>query len=194
MSIPYIDIHTHNPRPEIWSPTMAGIHPWHSDKGLSLPNLGECDIIGETGLDFASNVSRDAQMQMFRAHLREAERLNKPVVLHVVRSFEEVMRELTRHSLSGVLFHGFIGSVEQAKRCYKAGYYLSFGRRSLSSPRTREVIAGAPDNLLFCETDDDLTMPIEQVYERIASLRDTSIEELAAQIYSNYKNFLQHNG
>ena len=61
----YIDIHTHNPREDVLSPTMAGIHPWLADKENELPDLAQCDIVGETGLDYACGVDREAQKRLF---------------------------------------------------------------------------------------------------------------------------------
>lgn len=186
----FIDIHTHNPRPDILSPMTAGTHPWDAGKGLTLPDLTTAQIIGETGLDFACSVSREAQERLFRQHLEVAERLNKPVVLHVVRSFEEVMSILKGYNLAGVLFHGFVGSLHQARRCVERGYYLSFGARSLRSPRTREVIAALPLRSLFIETDDAPSPTIEELYSAIAELRNSSTEQLKEQIEQNYKHLI----
>lgn len=188
----YVDIHTHHPRHDVISPLMAGIHPWEAEGHISLPDFSTCDIIGETGLDYACEVDRARQMELFRAHLTAAETLGKPIVLHVVKSFEEVMRTLRDYpTLRGVLFHGFIGSMAQAARCYERGYYLSFGARSLRSPRTREVIATAPTNLLFVETDDRVEPTIERLYSEVAELRHESINELGEQIVKNYEKLIQ---
>ncbi|MBQ8366349.1 MAG: TatD family hydrolase [Alistipes sp.] len=188
MSFNYVDIHTHNPREGILSPRMTGIHPWHAERGAELPDFAVCDIIGETGLDYAVEVDRAAQMRLFREHLVAATKLDKPVVLHVVKSFEDVMVTLRDYpTLRGVVFHGFVGSVEQAKRCFARGYYLSFGARSLRSPRTREVIALTPEGLLFAETDDSTEPTIEEVYDEVAAIRGESIAGLKQTIEENYK-------
>ena len=181
-----VDIHTHNPRSGVLSPTMAGIHPWDAERNLPMPDFSACDIVGETGLDYAKEVSREAQQGLFMKHLAAAEKLEKPVVLHVVKSFEDVMLALKKHRLQGVVFHGFIGSREQAQRAISEGYYLSFGDRSLRSPRTREVIATIPIEKLFCETDDNTEFSIEKIYQEVAALRAISHEELASEIEKNY--------
>lgn len=187
--IRYIDIHTHHPREDVLSPRMAGIHPWHAERGDQLPDFASCDIVGETGLDYATEVDRAAQMRLFRKHLDAAAKLHKPVVLHVVKAFEDVMVALRNYpTLRGVVFHGFIGSAEQAKRCFERGYYLSFGARSLRSPRTREVIDQTPADLLFVETDDSTTPTIEELYAEVATIRRKSIAELQQRIAENYKN------
>lgn len=182
-----VDIHTHNPRQGVLSPTMAGIHPWDAERNLPMPDFSACDIVGETGLDYAKEVSREAQQELFLRHLTAAEKLEKPVVLHVVKSFEDVMITLKKHRLQGVIFHGFIGSREQAQRAISEGYYLSFGDRSLRSPRTREVIATIPIEKLFCETDDNTEFSIEKIYQEVAALRAISHEELASEIEKNYR-------
>lgn len=188
MSFNYVDIHTHNPREGILSPRMAGIHPWHAERGESLPDFASCDIVGETGLDYAVEVDREVQMRLFRKHLDVAAELHKPVVLHVVKSFEDVMVALRNYpTLRGVVFHGFVGSVEQARRCFERGYFLSFGARSLHSLRTREVIAITPADLLFVETDDSTMPTIEEVYKEVAAIRRESIEDLMLNIEKNYK-------
>ena len=182
-----VDIHTHNPRLGVLSPTMAGIHPWDAERELPMPEFSACDIVGETGLDYSTNVSKEAQYELFLKHLAAAEKFEKPVVLHVVKSFEDVMLALRRYTLQGVVFHGFIGSSEQAKRAISQGYYLSFGNRSLRSPRTCDVIATIPIENLFCETDDNTEFSIEKIYEEVAALRGIIHEELASEIEKNYR-------
>ena len=186
-----VDVHTHNPRPGVLSPTMAGIHPWDAERGLELPDLSSSDIIGETGLDYACKVSREAQQRLFEWHLAEAERLNKPVVIHCVKAFEDVMNTLGKHRLAGVILHGFVGSKEQAKRAIERGYYLSFGRRSLGSPRSCEAIKITPMEQLFCETDDDKTLDISEIYHAVAKHKELTFEELAKQLERNYKRLFR---
>ena len=182
-----VDIHTHNPQSGVLSPTMAGRHPWLAEQNLPMAEFAACDIIGETGLDYAKSVCKEAQQELFMKHLAAAEKLEKPVVLHVVKSFEDVMLALSKYQLKGVVFHGFIGSKEQAARVIKQGYYLSFGQRSLRSPRTCEVIATMPIEKLFCETDDNTEFSIEEIYQKVAALRAISHEELASEIEKNYR-------
>ena len=186
-----VDIHTHNPREGVLSPSMAGIHPWDAEQDLPMPDFSACDIVGETGLDYSTKVRKEAQQELFLKHLDIAKSLDKPVVLHVVKSFEDVMLALRKQSIQGVVFHGFIGSKEQAIRATNLGYYLSFGDRSLRSPRTRDVAASMPIENLFCETDDRDDISIEEIYAEVAKLRGISPEELATQIEKNYKRLFK---
>lgn len=186
-----IDVHTHHPHKGALSPTMAGIHPWEAESELPMPDFAECDIIGETGLDYACNVDKVAQERLFRVHLKAAERLHKPVVLHTVKSFEQTIKTLSEYTLYGVVFHGFIGSKEQAQEAVRRGYYLSFGERSLRSSRSRLAIASTPLNRLFVESDDNPEVNITQIYTEVAAIKGVSFAELKREIYENYKTLFR---
>ena len=186
-----VDIHTHHPRPDVVSPRMAGIHPWDAERGSALPDFAHCDIIGETGLDYACEVDRLAQERLFRAHLEAAERLQKPVVLHTVRAFEPTIKILAEYNIAGVVFHGFIGSQQQAAEALRRGYYLSFGSRSLRSSKTRLAIVSTPLDRLFVETDDDPSLNIANVYAEVAAIKGVTLAELERYIYENYKRLFR---
>lgn len=187
----FVNIHTHHPKAEVLSPRMAGIHPWDATEEFVLPDFASCDIIGETGLDYASKVDKPTQERLFRAHLEAAERLHKPVVLHVVKAFEPTINILAEYNLEGVVFHGFIGSTQQATEALKRGYYLSFGERSLRSTRTLGAIASTPLERLFVESDDNAELDIATLYEAIAKIKELTIEELAEQTTKNYKRLIK---
>ena len=186
-----VDIHTHHPRPDVVSPRMAGIHPWDAERGRDLPDFDRCDIIGETGLDYACEVDRLAQERLFRAHLEAAERLQKPVVLHTVRAFEPTIKILAEYNIAGVVFHDFIGSQQQAAEALRRGYYLSFGSRSLRSSKTRLAIVATPLDRLFCETDDAPSLDIANVYAEVAAIKGVTLAELERYIYENYKRLFR---
>lgn len=182
-----IDIHTHRPT-EAVTIRAVGEHPWHAAE-CSLPTIEAieaADAVGEIGLDKACGVDFEMQRALFVKQLELAERFEKPVVLHCVRAFEEVMTLLERHTLRAVLFHGFIGSREQASRAVKKGYYLSFGARTEGSNKTIEALRETPLERLFVETDEADTT-IETMYLTIARLRGTEVEELEEATAENYK-------
>ena len=178
MKCSIVDIHTHRPTGKALEPSFAGIHPWQAETRRIeeiVPRFGEVDLVGEVG--------REAQLRLFREQLDWAERLSKPVVLHCVKAFEAVMRELAPHALRAVIFHGFIGSSQQAAEAIKKGYYLSFGERTVRSPRT-------PVENLFAETDES-DVPIEEIYRRIAQAKDLDPELLKCAIYRNYREIFE---
>ena len=190
-----LDIHTHNAQTHAQTIETAGIHPWHAPFGdLSevTRRAPEVNAIGEIGLDYACDVPREIQMEVFRAQLAIAERFEKHVVLHCVRAFEDIIKEVEKHHLKGVIFHGFIGSKEQAQRAVKQGFYLSFGERAFRSPKTIEAMLSTPLSNLFIETDESST-PIEKIYTKIAELRGISVAKLMQATENNLKRLLNKN-
>ena len=182
----YIDIHTHRPTALHIEPQAVGIHPWMAEKeAFDEAIFDNAVAIGEIGLDFACDVYRDTQERVFRAQLAQAEKRNLPVILHCVRAFEPTMKILAEYRLRAVIFHGFIGSVQQAKRAIDAGHYLSFGPNAFRSPKTIAALQSTPDDRLFAETDDSGEM-IENVYSKIAQTRGISVKELRVTIENNY--------
>ncbi len=212
MIAPYINIHTHRrtgegievvsvmagrdgvPEP----PFSIGIHPWQPgegfDTGAALREVetAPAAAIGEIGLDHAIPADHAEQETIFAAQLRVAQERGLPVILHCVRAFEPTMNILAAYTLPAVIFHGFIGSPEQAARAIGAGYYLSFGRRSLDSPKTVEAMRRTPLEHLFLETDDAPTH-IAEVYARAAQALDRPVEEIATQIETNYERVVGKN-
>ena len=203
----FVDIHTHNPlglnlgvrnyrlgidaTPPA-EPFSAGIHPWDVDdlpdrEGLlaDLESIN-CLAIGEIGLDKACASNFATQQELFERQLEIAARRRLPVVVHCVKSSAEVVTTLTHYPLRTVVFHGFIGSSEQAEQIWKAGCYTSFGFGALRSPKTLHTIEACPIDKLFLETDDSKTS-ITTLYEEVAHLRNVSTECLKKDIYNNYK-------
>lgn len=183
----YIDIHTHL-QTEALTIRCVGLHPWHTATG-KIPlreELSDADAVGEIGLDKACGVDFELQKRCFEAQLKLAVEGQKPVVLHTVRAFEEVMTTLKQYPLRAVIFHGFIGSREQAERALRAGYYLSFGARTAASPKSIEALRATPLDRLFVESDEDPT-PIEKRYEEVAALRGVTIAQLRTSVAQNYE-------
>lgn len=190
----YINIHTHRPAPDCISPTQAGVHPWHAlDSRIDTKALERAQMIGEIGLDYAADVDRHVQRTVFEEQLAAALRLKKPVLLHCVRAFEPTMRILSRYDIRAVVFHGFIGSVQQAAAAVARGYRLSFGMRTFSSPKTMLALRSIPSEAIFCETDDD-PVDIGEVYRRVAEVRCTEVADLIRQIEHNYEKLMNGNG
>lgn len=192
METRFVNIHTHRPQPDELTVTSAGVHPWEAERACvpAAEAFAGVQAVGEIGLDWARPVDRARQAELLHAQLRLAEQLGKPVVLHCVRAFEPLMQALAGYRLRAVIFHGFIGSPEQAARALKRGYYLSFGERSLRSPRTAEVLRTMPARRLFLETDESET-PIGEIYRQAAALRGTTPEELGETITENYKRIFE---
>lgn len=187
----YIDIHTHNFTSRHTELRAAGIHPWDAEVVELCDAMFEgAQAIGEIGLDFACKVSRERQEEIFRAQLAIAEQKELPVVLHCVRAFQPTLAILKEYRLKGVIFHGFIGSKEQAAEAVKRGYFLSFGEGVTRSPKTAVALQNTPLENLFLETDESHT-PIEKIYALAAQIRGENIETIINSIKENYIRLFQ---
>ena len=191
--LPYVNIHTHRPTGSGIELRTEGVHPWDADMQL-VATLGErlsdAQAVGETGLDFVHGPSREVQTEALRAQLRLARERGLPVVLHCVRAFEPLMRELVACGPRAVIFHGFIGSPEQARQALAKGYFLSFGERAFASPKTLAALRETPLSQLFLETDDS-PVPIEEIYARAAEARGVPTEELQRATLANYERIFE---
>ena len=184
----FVDIHTHHPTGLAIEPVAVGIHPWDAAKrNISEiePLIAGADFVGEIGLDSACEVDFEQQLSVFREQLALAELFDKPVILHCVRTFEQVMNELKKRSLRAVIFHGFIGSPQQAKQAIERGYFLSFGERTFRSPKAIESLRITPLDQLFLESDESPT-DIRDIYSQAADILGITTEILSIKTLENY--------
>lgn len=149
-----------------------GIHP------LYVPAAGEDDLrllrdlveqsmadpnfvaVGEIGLDFfvpqlCTPEMRDRQMFFYLEQLRLAKKFGLPVLLHVRRSVDQILKGLRQIAVSGGIAHAFNGSEQQAQMLIKLGFKLGFGgamtyTRAL---QIRRLAASLPLTAIVLETD-----------------------------------------
>jgi TatD DNase family protein len=112
--------------------------------------------IGEIGLDFfVPGLDAVRQEFFYTEQLKLARRFELPVILHVRKSADQLLRGLRRIAVSGGIAHAFNGSEEQARRFVELGFRLGFGgtltfERSL---QIRRLAAEVPETALVLETD-----------------------------------------
>ncbi|MBP3317813.1 MAG: TatD family hydrolase [Alistipes sp.] len=188
-----INIHTHHPTGRHLEPQGVGIHPWDADKtSLDVSIFQDAELIGEIGLDYACTTDRKAQEELFCRQLAVAEERRLPVVIHCVKAFEPILKLLLKHKIERVVFHGFIGSVEQAAKAVENGYFLSYGFCTERSTKTIKALQATPLSNLFAETDTT-PRPIEEAYEMICKIKGCSHEELQWAIEQNYNRLFSIN-
>lgn len=204
-----IDIHTHNlhasshavvsVEPQVFTPQpgllySVGIHPWNSDNDCSaaLDELSkivqhpQVVAVGETGLDPVRGAALDYQLELFKAHIAIADAAGKPVVAHMVRTSQPLIkawREMSpRHS--SIIIHGMRGNENVARNLIDAGCYLSFGIRFNPA-----ALCVTPLNRILAETDES-PVPIESVIENMAQTLSLSSSELQSIITRNTATLL----
>lgn len=188
-----------------------GIHPLYvngahaSDLELLEHRLGAGGAIavGEIGLDhYVSDVAPELQREYFVAQLKLARRFNLPVILHVRRAVDAVLKELRRIEVPGGIAHAFNGSRQQADIFLAMGFKLGFGGSATfsGSTRIRALAAELPEDALVLETDSPDIRPawaqdvpnepanLAQIAGVIADLRATDVASLARQTARNARS------
>ncbi|MCU0435942.1 MAG: TatD family hydrolase [Bacteroidia bacterium] len=171
----------------------CGLHPWkvteqwthHIELLKTLALLPNVAAIGECGLDYARQVSRELQQQAFEAHVQLANTVRKPLVLHIVQALHELPRFLRSARVTAVL-HGYSGNEQQTNQLLHLNVMFSVGTRLLHKPeKLKNVVQHIPPHLLLLETD---TQPahFHELYLRTAQLLGMSEDALRMQVFSNF--------
>ena len=112
--------------------------------------------IGEIGLDFfIADYDKASQEHYFVEQLNIAKQYDLPVILHVRRSIDDILKHLRKHQVRGGIAHAFNGSRQQAKAFIDLGFKLGFGG-TLTYPRAlkiRELVSTLPLEAIVLETD-----------------------------------------
>lgn len=174
-----------------------GIHPWYlvderieADLEIIESKLKEknCLAIGECGLDKRIDIAIDLQQIVFEKQLVLAEKYQKPVVIHCVAAFQEVIETKRKLNISvPMIIHGFSKNEQVTKSLLEKGFYLSFGKYLLRNPELENVFKSIPNNRFFLETDI-VEETIKEVYVLAAKYKNIDIEELQQLIKKNIKN------
>ena len=193
----FFDFHTHRETAEgVTTPRSFGIHPWYAsaEKAATYEEFADrhrvdfafAEIVGECGLDKVSATPFDIQTRLFQWQIFLAAELHKPMVIHCVRAFNEML-EMRRKSTDGIwVVHGFTGNVQQARQLFRAGIWVSYGAALLDERRTkvRDCLRDNPYPFLL-ETDD-CDCGIEAVYRTAAEILGIDINRLSDTIKQNY--------
>lgn len=180
----------------------SGIHPWYVrretltrelqliEDRLQDPN---CIAVGECGLDHKVNVEYKLQQKAFEQQLMLAQEFQKPVILHIVGAYSELAALHKNMKLTvPLIIHGFAKNVTTAKQMLDHNIYLSFGKHLMRNPAMEEVLQSVPDDRFFLETDS-ADQSIEEVYNKAASYRGISVEDLQELMKTNYKRIFTTN-
>jgi TatD DNase family protein len=172
-----------------------GIHPWYIDEQrleddlqiieskLQEPN---CLALGECGLDRRIEIPLELQQKVFESQLLMAEHYKKPVVIHCVAAFQEVIATKKRLKITvPMIIHGFSKNKQMAKELIENGFYISFGKYLLRNPELEVVFQSIPNDRFFLETDT-VEESIEEVYALAVQYKKWSMDELQQQIKSNF--------
>jgi TatD DNase family protein len=219
-SADFIDIHTHGASPaegifkvenlmahEELQPDnirgmafTAGIHPWHlnesnSERLMQFISKAASDssiaAIGEAGFDKLRGPSVELQRRVFGEQVNIAAETNKPMIIHCVRSWDELLS--AHKSLkpgTPWLVHGFRGKKELALQLIKRGMYISIWFEYALRPESVELIRYLPKDRFFLETDG-ADVDIREIYRKVSADLAITVDELKNIIHNNFKLFFK---
>ena len=180
----------------------VGIHPWYIDENRLESDLKtideklqlkECLALGECGLDKRIEVPLSLQIEVFEKQIALAEKHQKPLVLHLVAAFQELIEIKNRLKISvPIIIHGFSKNEQVANELIKNGFYLSFGKYLLRNPELESVFKSVPNDKFFLETDT-IDENLEEVYQLAAKYKSIKIEDVVEIVNSNFKTVFKSN-
>lgn len=179
------------------------------DKFLKLAEHPKVVGIGECGLDyqFCENdvEAQKQQQEIFVQHLKLAQEVNKPIIIHSRRLFPEILDIIKKLRTSNIkpigVLHCYMGRWSYAEEYLKLGYYLSFTGLITYARDYDKVIKNCPLDRILIETDSPYLVPdplrkkdeiirntplnVELVARKIAEIKGISFEEVAKQTTQN---------
>ena len=164
--------------------------------------------IGECGLDYyrVEESTKDVQIQAFVEHIELANKLEKPLMLHIRNAYEDALEVLKAHAKVKGDVHFFAGNWETAKKFLDFGFTLSFTGVLTFTHDYDEVVRNAPLDMLISETDAPYVTPVPhrgkrnepsyvaEVVRAIARIRDEDEENVRAQVIENVKRVFLSGG
>jgi TatD DNase family protein len=163
--------------------------------------------IGEIGLDgFVPNLDWNKQVAFFHAQLRLASHFNLPVVMHVRKAQDAVLKGLRMFKLRSGIAHAFNGSFQQAEQFLKLNMKLGFGGACTfdRALQLRRLVSQLPAEAIVLETDGPDIAPewinkqrnepmhLARIAHTIAALRNEPLERLSKQTNLNAETALPH--
>jgi TatD DNase family protein len=202
--------------PHIWA--SVGVHPDNQDvQEPTLADLvkgsqrGRVVAIGETGLDYYRLGDRTVadmewQRDRFRVHIRAAQQVGKPLVIHTRSASADTLAILreegedARAGAAGGVFHCFTETDVVARAALDLGFYISFsGILTFKNAQDlRDIVAFMPMDRLLIETDSPYLAPVPHrgktnnpsfvpfVAQQVASVRGMAVEAVAEQTSANF--------
>lgn len=211
----YIDVHTHGSQHEDGIFTVEnlmanevtlpsdipdrcctmGIHPWHLTEGnyqyllekvrvsAAAPNLV---AVGEVGFDMLRGPSVTLQTDVFEAQVKIAAEHAKPVIIHCVRAWSNLLAAHKRLKPDTPwLVHGFRGKRELALQLMSRGIYISFWFDFVLRRESSGLIRSLPAGKMLLETDG-ADVDIRDIYRKVSDDLDIETDELKKLLYDNY--------
>jgi TatD DNase family protein len=175
-----------------------GLHPWYIEKDTYEDKLRDlkiavhekrCLAIGECGLDKLSKVNFELQTKVFVEHIKIANQIKKPLIIHCVKAFNELLNCLNLNdNKMPVIVHGFNNNENIARILVSHGIHFSFGKALLGyESNAAKAIKNVGRKNFFLETDD-ADISIKYIYKKATELLGIDEDTIRLQLQSNFEN------
>ena len=166
------------------SESMAIMEKYASNKNII--------AIGEIGLD-KNYPDFQKQNDIFEQLLKLSEKFNKPVIIHCVKSFSEILFYRKRYRKTPWLIHGFRGKPVLCSQLNSSDIYISFDRHILNpTVSLLASIENIPIDKTLLETDES-SESIENIYKAFAKIKKISVKKLCTNISKTVQNIFGEN-
>ncbi len=181
----------------------VGVHPGlvRINKGFDAQTfsaqVSSATFVGEVGIDGSSRVPLPDQIRVFRMVLEELQRQPRLASVHSSGAHFQVLRELHRTPVQGVILHWWTGSPELTEEAVRLGCYFSVPPAMMSSAETLKLI---PLDRILPETDHpygDRLSPgvkkpggVDEVERRIAKLHGQEPRTVRIQFWKNLRTLV----
>ncbi|RKF04337.1 TatD DNase family protein [Tenacibaculum lutimaris] len=211
----FIDIHTHtssiqkdvfsieNKYPnstDFSTPFSIGIHPWYISENTLQNDIKiieeqlsseNCYALGECGLDRITDVDFSLQIKVFKQQIQLSEKYNKPLIIHCVRAFQEIIQlKKEMNPKQPWIVHGFNKNHQIALDLIQHQICISFGESLLKNERLQETFSKLPLDFLFLETDTS-EEHIENIYNIASELRKTEKQNIINTVKQNFSRIFK---
>jgi TatD DNase family protein len=167
----------------------CGIHPKDSEKQIFNTNLllnERCLALGEIGLDKTISAPIDKQIEVFKEQIVFSEKFKLPVILHCVKAWNEILilkKELKPKQKW--IFHGF-SKTNLVEEVLKNELVIGIGTRILFDEKLQSRLKQVPVNSILLETDSDEKNTLISVYQKVAELKNISLQKLEIEVARNF--------
>lgn len=150
-----------------------------------------CLAIGEIGLDKLATVDFNLQLNVFKAQLKIAEERQLPVIIHCVRSYQEIFHVRKEMQLTiPFIFHGFNKNQILLTQILSNNCIPSFGKNILHNPNLQSIFANLSVENFFLENDGS-QIPIQEIYLKAAEIRKTTVAIIEEQVKTNFNRIFK---
>jgi TatD DNase family protein len=172
-----------------------GIHPKDSEKEEFNKEIlfdKNCLALGEIGLDKLISVPLDKQIEVFSRQIEFSEKHQFPVIIHCVKAWNEII--LVKKKLAPKqkwIFHGF-SKTNLVEEVLKNDLIFGIGTRILFDEKLQSCLQQIPINSILLETDADEKNTLISVYQKVAELKNISLQKIKKQIEENFRGTFNH--